>query len=152
MFNKKHEAFSIEYPNLAMELSIKVELFNPITLSKYETYAIWDTGATLSCIAPSVLEKLGLEPIDSIMIEGINSLERCNQVLLHVGLPNTIIISDVKPAVCIFGSPDLEFIIGMDVIKSGDFMIANDSGKTLFSFVTPPLPAKINLENQIPNT
>jgi hypothetical protein len=36
----------------------------------------------------------------------------------------------------------------MDIIKIGDFMIANSLGKTLFSFAAPPLPTRINLVNQ----
>jgi hypothetical protein len=42
----------------------------------------------------------------------------------------------------------LEFIVGMDIIRFGDFMIANSWGKTLFSFAAPPLPIRINLVNQ----
>jgi hypothetical protein len=39
----------------------------------------------------------------------------------------------------------------MDIIKLGDFMIANGRDKTLFSFAAPPLPMKINLVNQADN-
>ena len=149
MPNQRHTGFFVEYPNLASELYTEVFLFNPADKDIYvKTFAIWDTGATISSIAPGLLKKLSLEPIDSVLIEGVNSLEKCDQVLVHVGLPNNIIISNIKPSVCIFGPPDLEFIIGMDIIKSGDFMIANGRGKTLFSFAIPPLPMKINLVNQ----
>jgi len=149
MHNQLYEAFSIEYQKLAFELSTEIELFNPVDVNKHiKTLAVWDTGATISCISPNALKKLGLEPIDSIMIEGINSLERCDQVLVHVGLPNTILVQNIKPAVCVFSPPDFEFIIGMDIIKTGDFLISNSYGKSLFSFATPPLPIRINLENE----
>ena len=148
--NQQHDAFSINYPNLASELITEVELFNPANIEKHiKTYALWDTGATISSIAPGILKKLDLIPIDSIMIEGVNSIERCDQVLVHVGLPDDIFVFNIKPAVCIFSPIDLEFIIGMDIIKSGDFMIANGKGKTLFSFAIPPLPMKINLVDQL---
>ncbi|MCL2719810.1 MAG: retroviral-like aspartic protease family protein [Treponema sp.] len=143
---KNHDAFFIDYKKLTLELPTEIELFNPADMDRYfKTFAIWDTGATISCISPNALIKLGLEPIDSIMIEGINSLERCDQVLVHIGLPNMILVQNIKPAVCIFSPPDLEFIIGMDIIKTGDFMLSNSNGKSLFSFATPPLPIKINL-------
>jgi hypothetical protein len=149
MPNQRHEAFSIEYPNLSSELFTEVVLFNPADMDNYvKTFALWDTGATISSIAPGVAKKLGLEPIDSVLIEGVNSLEKCDQILVHVGLPNKLIVPNIKPSVCNFGPPDLEFIIGMDIIKFGDFMIANSRGKTLFSFAAPPLPVRINLVNQ----
>jgi len=149
MLNQRHETFAVEYPHLASELFTEIDLFNPADTKIYkETFALWDTGATISSIAPGLLKKLCLEPIDSIVIEGINSLEKCEQVLVHVGLPNRIIVPNIKPSVCNFGPPDLEFIIGMDIIKFCDFMIANGHGKTLFSFAVPPLPMKINLVDQ----
>jgi len=149
MPNQRHEAFSVEYTDLTSELFTEVVLFNPADMDTYvETLALWDTGATISSIAPGLLKKLNLEPIDSIIVEGVNSLERCDLVLVHVGLPNKIFFPNIKPSVCDFGPPNLEFIIGMDIIKSCDFMIANGHGKTLFSFAAPPLPMKINLVNQ----
>ena len=149
MPNQRHEAFSIEYPNLASELFTEVILFNPADMDNHiKTFAIWDTGATISSIAPNVARRLCLEPVDSILIEGVNSLERCDQILIYVGLPNGLIVSNIKPSVCNFGPPELEFIIGMDIIKYGDLMIANSCGKTLFSFAVPPLPTRINLVNQ----
>ena len=149
MHNQKHDAFYKEYPNLASELFTEVEIYNPAANMKHvKTLAIWDTGATISCITPGLQKKLGLEPIDSILIEVVNSSEKCDRVLVYVGLPNLISISNVRPAVCAFGLSDLEFIIGMDIIKLGDFMISNSYGKTLFSFAIPPLPMKINLADQ----
>lgn len=149
MSDQRHEAFSIEYSSLTRELYTEVELFNPADMDKrIKTLAIWDTGATISSIAPGVLKKLGLESIDSVIIEGVNSVEQCDLVLVHVGLPNMLIVPNIKSSVCVFSPPDLEFIIGMDIIKMGDFMIANGKDKTLFSFAMPPLPLKINLVNQ----
>jgi len=147
---QRHEAFSKEYPTIASELLTEVYLYNPVDMeNRIKTIALWDTGATISCIAPEVLEKLCLKPIDSVIIEGVNSLERCDQVLVHVGLPNGLIVSNIKPSVCNFGPSNLEFIIGMDIIKLGDFMIANSLEKTLFSFATPPLPTRINLVHEV---
>jgi len=149
MPNQRHEAFFIEYPNIALELFTEVILFNPAEMDTHiKTFALWDTGATISSIAPGVVKKLCLEPIDSVIIEGVNSLERCDLILVHVGLPNGLIVPSIKPSVCNFGPPELEFIIGMDIIKFGDFMIANSRGKTLFSFAAPPLPIRINLVDQ----
>jgi len=84
MPDQRHEAFFIEYPNIASELFTEVILFNPAeTDTHIKTFALWDTGATISSIAPWVVKKLCLEPIDSVIIEGVNSLEKCDLILVH---------------------------------------------------------------------
>jgi len=149
MHKEKNKAFSVEYGNITVELLTEVELFNPANTNlKFKTTALWDTGAVISCISPGVLEKLLLKPIDSIEIEVVNSTERCDMVLVQVGLPNGIMIPNIKPAVCHFGPKDVEFIIGMDIIRYGDLMISNSFDKTLFSFCIPPLPRKIDLTKE----
>jgi hypothetical protein len=108
MPKQRYEAFSIEYPDIASELFTEVELFDPTKMEKrIKTFALWDTGATISSISPGLVDKLGLDPIDSVYIEGVNSLEKCDMVLVHVGLPNMLIVPNVKPAVCIFTPTEL---------------------------------------------
>ena len=36
-------------------------------------------------------------------------------------------------------------LIGMDIIRLGDFSISNGAGKTLFTFAMPPFDDKIDL-------
>jgi hypothetical protein len=36
-------------------------------------------------------------------------------------------------------------LIGMDIIRLGDFHISNTGSRTLFSFVIPPLPEQFDL-------
>ena len=147
MPKQTHSIFSKEYSSLVSELITEIKLFNPIDINtSINTIALWDTGAVISCIAPSVLKKLNLNPIDSITIEVVNSTERCDLVLVQVGLPNGLILPNIKPAVCNFSPPDVEFIIGMDIIKLGDFIISNSLQKTLFSFITPPLAKRIDFK------
>ena len=40
---------------------------------------------------------------------------------------------------------DAEVLIGMDIIRMGDFAVCNADKKTSFSFVIPPFPDRINL-------
>jgi hypothetical protein len=110
--------------------------------------AIWDTGTTISAITPELKEELGLIAIDSTEISGVNSNEKSDIVLISLRLPNKIIIPEVMVAVCDLNSPGIDVIIGMDIMRLGDFAIANGKGKTLFSFSMPSLPLKINMLNQ----
>jgi hypothetical protein len=42
-------------------------------------------------------------------------------------------------------SPDIDLLIGMDIIQQGDFLITNANGKTAFSFCTPSLKKATDL-------
>lgn len=53
-------------------------------------------------------------------------------------------IKNVRGAVCIIGG-DADILIGMDIIKFGDFAISNGGGQTLFSFAIPPFENKTDL-------
>jgi hypothetical protein len=88
MPDQRYEAFSTEFPYIAFELYTKeVVLFHPADMDRrIEVIALWDTGATISSIAPGAVKKLGLVPIDSVTIEGVNSFERCDQVLISWSL------------------------------------------------------------------
>jgi hypothetical protein len=46
---------------------------------------------------------------------------------------------------CILDGQDIDAIIGMDILWTGDLMICQQDGKTLISFITPHQQA-INLE------
>jgi hypothetical protein len=39
-------------------------------------------------------------------------------------------------------------LIGMDIIRIGDFAVCNADGKTSFSFAMPPFPDRINLADK----
>jgi len=38
-----------------------------------------------------------------------------------------------------------DMLIGMDIIRMGDFAVCNADGKTSFSFAVPPFPDRIDL-------
>jgi hypothetical protein len=40
---------------------------------------------------------------------------------------------------------DVDMLIGMDIIRLGDFSISNGAGKTTFTFAMPPFDDKIDL-------
>jgi hypothetical protein len=42
-------------------------------------------------------------------------------------------------------SPDIDILIGMDIIHNGDFLVGNGTGTTILSFATPPIPTLLDL-------
>ena len=85
-----------------------------------------------------------LTPIATEMVHGVNSKQMVDVVAISIKLPNGLIIPSIKVFVCDIPSP-IDMLIGMDIIRLGDFHISNTGGHTLFSFVSPPLPEQFNL-------
>lgn len=147
MENKKspHLAFSVKYKGIARELVSESEIINPLNNQRKKYKAIWDTGATHTAITQKVLKELSLTIVDTTTIVGVNSKTEDIQVaLFNLLLPLNIEIKNVRGAVCIIGG-DTDILIGMDIIKFGDFAISNGGGQTLFSFAIPPFDNKTDL-------
>jgi hypothetical protein len=147
-----YHAFYMEYPSPAvLELFTKAKVFTVEDIdfkNGMDVFAVWDTGATISCISPNLAKKLNLQILDTTVIDGVNSSEEADIVTISFGLPNNVVIPDLRVAVCDFTPDAVDILVGMDIIRMGDFMISNGKDKTLFSFAMPPLPVKINLVNQ----
>ena len=145
MLNKKipHLAFSIKYKGIAKELISDIEIINPLNNQRKKYNAIWDTGATNTVITSKVLKELSLTIVDIATIVGVNS-EHAQVALFNLLLPNNVSIKGVRGSVCTIGG-DADILIGMDIIKFGDFAISNSGGQTLFSFAIPPFENKTDL-------
>ena len=147
MASKKipHFAFSIQYKGIARELVSESEIVNPLNSQRKKYKAIWDTGATHTVITPKVLNELSLTIVDTTTIIGVNSkTEDIEVALFNLLLPNNVSIKGVRGSVCTIGG-DTDILIGMDIIKFGDFAISNGGGQTLFSFAIPPFENKTDL-------
>ena len=124
---------------------------NPI-----QAKAVWDTGATNTCISTQITKKLNLLPISKTQIASVNSIETVNVYLVDIYLPNKVIIPNVRVSEpSALNSCDV--LIGMDIIRLGDFSITNADGHTWFSFRIPPAKKHIdyvvdaNIENTLRN-
>ena len=116
--------------------------------------AVWDTGATNTCISSRIATSLNLIPISKAKISGVTGDVIVNVYLVDIYLPNKVII----PNVTVSEPPSLsscDILIGMDIIRIGDFSITNAEGKTWFSFRMPPAKDHIdyvktaNIENKL---
>jgi predicted aspartyl protease len=147
MPKKPHFAFKQDNQILVNRLITEVVIF-PISVSSslksVTAKALWDTGATGSVITPKVSKALFLVPINRRIVTGVNNTSMVDVVRISVGLPNKVMIKSVSVSVCKL-TEDIDMLIGMDIILTGDLSVSNAGGKTLFTFAVPPFENKIDL-------
>jgi predicted aspartyl protease len=138
-------AFTVKFSNRVrrvitdVDVSEAYEPANPpaVLPSARKVPALWDTGATGSVIAPSVVMALGL------VQKGVARVEHADGVnptaptyLVNITLPNRVCVDGVLvTATAITG---FEVVIGMDIISMGDLSLTHADGKTWMSFRIPP--------------
>lgn len=98
--------------------------------------AVWDTGATMSCISRHIVEALGLIPVKAINVSGVGGRLLTNAFIVSISLPNDITFPFITVPEGFLEDSDV--LIGMDIISKGDLVISNEKGETSFSFRTPP--------------
>jgi predicted aspartyl protease len=152
----EYRAFITVYEGLTSEISTPVRLEPLITSDKnllgtqIEIEALWDTGATMTCIKPSLWNKLKLrqsELVESIIMSGIGGDVEADGTLVSIWLTPNFVIALCPAYIADFPGGE-ELLIGMDIIGMGDFAICNADGKTSFSFAIPPFPDRINFADK----
>ena len=95
---------------------------------------LWDTGSSRSCVRSDIIQKLGLNFSGRSLISTANGRLRVKTYTISIELPNGEIISNLIVSAANLES-NVDVLIGMNVIKKGNFHIDNSSGRTNFSFV-----------------
>ena len=115
-------------------------LINPFSGTSYNSLGLWDTGATNSAITKSAAAKLGLKPITKTTVKGVHGEKDVNVYYVEVSLNDGQITINVQVSECdeLSSAHDTCMLVGMDIIKLGDFSITNFEGKTVMSFIIPP--------------
>jgi len=90
--------------------------------------AIWDTGATGSCITIKVVKELGLLPTGRVLMGTANGAIQKNTYTIDIGLPGKVIIQGVIASEVDALTSGCDALIGMDIITLGDFSITNHKG------------------------
>jgi len=143
-----------EYSRLVREISTPVTLYSEFSSAEgniVNTSAIWDTGANHSVLSPKIVEELGLHSIDSAPIHGIANTSRDSDIVVaSIRITDDLVLTNRRFSV--IDIPGTEVLIGMDIIKMGNFVINNSKGKTLFSFVIPPLEERISYSEIVKNS
>lgn len=110
----------------------------PATVPFYGCKAIWDTGASGTVITLKAVTSTGLKPIGMTMTRGVHGEKMANVYLASLRLPNNVVFHSLRVTEGDLG-PDVDVLIGMDVISMGDFAVTNHEGKTTFSFRLPSM-------------
>lgn len=141
--NTIQQSFKIEYPGVVNKLlshCVVCRAFNPTVPNRplgRQYNAIWDTGATNSVITNKVAKELGLVPIGFTEVNHAEGVSHNVPVyLVNIELPNQVGFPMMRVTEGILG--DVDVLIGMDIIQSGDFKIENGGGKTAFTYSVPP--------------
>lgn len=100
--------------------------------------AQWDTGATSSCISSKVVHNLGLKaPFTTVEMLTPAGSKMVNCYYIDIVLPNDIFVKNVQVFETDIGKQNIDALIGMNVILTGDFAVSNYEGKTAFTFRSP---------------
>ena len=105
----------------------------------YDTFALWDTGATHSVVTKQTAANLGLQPISIVRSAHAQGISEVNAYLVDLHLPNKVSISSIQVTECADNDGHFGVIIGMDIITLGDFIITTHNKITTMSFRCPSL-------------
>lgn len=130
----KYSAFTIHAKGKLNQIRSEVTIS---AASSITVNAIWDTGASGTCISRKVAQALKLIPIGMSSHNTAAGTIDCYDYIVDVVLPNNVCIQKVRVS-DFLGGPDLDVLIGMDIISTGDLSITNANGKTVVSFRFPP--------------
>lgn len=101
--------------------------------------AVWDTGATQTCISSKIRESLDLIPVGSGTTSTAGGVINVNRYIIDVLLPSGLIITNLDVIEVDLSNSQCDLLLGMDVITLGDFSVTNYDNKTLYSFRTPSI-------------
>jgi hypothetical protein len=138
------KSFTTQYNGISNVLQNEVlisQAFDPkdtLELPAFKKFlAIWDTGATNTVISEEVIKQCDLKPIGMVEVHHTGGSEPVETFLINVILPNNVGIKELKVSRGkLFGA---NVLIGMDIIRRGDFAVTNYKGKTAFSFRMPSI-------------
>ena len=139
---KPYSAFTLKSKDILNMLKTDVSIDSNIrdlnnTIDKDKHWVgLWDTGASRSSIDKRVADELKLIPVGMGKISTANGQVSVNTYFVDLTLPNHVTIQNVLVTGADLGS-DIDLLIGMDIIRHGDFTITNTNNSTTFSFRIP---------------
>ena len=135
MHNITYHAFTYRYPSLVRQLRSEIEI--NANNKQYKDIAVWDTGASGTCISMKVVDELSLIPIGKETMHTPSGHKQVSVYLVDIVLPNHVYIKNVKVCDSDIGNQGIGVLIGMDIILNGDFAVSNTDNKTAVSFRIP---------------
>lgn len=107
----------------ARQLRSKCHVIDPLTGNSCLARALWDTGASCSCISPAIAGKLNLPIVSSITSNTANGQAKANRHVVNISIGN---VTFQKILVSAPPLPEDDMVlIGMDIIGLGRFTVQN---------------------------
>ena len=128
-------AFTFKGNSLLLQLKTVVEIMSAGGRAKVE--ALWDTGATETCISERVAQALSLIPVGRKQIKTPSGTTIANVYLIDIILPQGVIVKSVEATGTKIDEQGFDCLIGMNIIVLGDFAVSNYNHKTTFTFRIP---------------
>lgn len=133
--NIVYHAYTTKYDRLSQKLANDVQVAHKDRMCS--ATALWDTGATGTCISEELVKELDLVPTGKLNISTPSGSSVVNTYLVDILFPNKVMIKDVVVCGTKIGEQGIQVLIGMDIITLGDLAVSNYEGKTTFSFRIP---------------
>lgn len=137
---------SYTIPDIAqgcINFAVKVGFSKPDFYQIENVNAIVDTGADISCISNQLANILGVISYETKNVDGITEIKhdvpiyKNIDLILSNGKNEEKIYENLTVAEFFRGTKNYDFIIGRDILRTGDMLLTHANGKTVFSFRTP---------------
>lgn len=126
------------FPPNACQLCSPCFVIDPLTGNNVPARAIWDTGASQSCISPAIAKSLNLPVVNSTTSNTANGPAKATIHVVDIAIGN---VRFQKIAVTALQIPDDAVLIGMDIIGMGKFTVQNmDVNGTVKKVLTLEIP------------
>lgn len=129
------KAFTTTYKTISDKLINDALIVS--TSNQIPVKALWDTGATMSCISHGIAKSLGSSPVGKQQISTPSGSKTVDTYIVDIKLPNDVVASKMLVCETDIGSQGIDLLIGMDIIGMGDFSVSNHETQTVFTFRVP---------------
>jgi predicted aspartyl protease len=99
--------------------------------------AVFDTGAVISVINRRVVNALKLKSVGKWPVQTTNGVIQQSVYLVNILLPSGALFWRTLVNCSDFGATEVDALIGMDIITSGQLIVMPHEGETLMSFTCP---------------
>lgn len=128
---------AINNNGIASRIVSPVTLIDTFTGKTLKTTAIWDTGAENCHIDRIIAKRLGLIAIQKAISSGFHGTKEVNAYSLKIALSDEPVLLSSFALEYEENLNGSGFIIGMNIIRLGDFLVTNHEGRTMMSFKIP---------------
>lgn len=140
----KFQAFTLRFTGKAQQLVTDIQVlpaFDPAnpppSPAVFATKALWDTGASKSCISPKVVAALSLASTGTAQVFHAGGAGTTPTYVVNFQLPNRVGAAGVLVSEFPSMGNNFEVLVGMDIIGLGDLALTHVGGKTCMSFRIP---------------